>query len=80
MEKELLMVDSSDRASRLLKGKWSQSVRALVVFGFLASLGFGAIAWSGCGGGDQCQACRDDCTKNNIPLPDCNCKAQCPGT
>lgn len=61
-------------------GRW-QWVSQLLVAGLVAALGFGGVlAWSGCGGGDACQACRDDCIKNNIPLPDCNCKGSCPGT
>jgi len=74
------MVEESKGASRLSTSRWPHLVRAAIVIGFLASVGFGAVAYSGCGGGNACQACQDDCRKNNIPLPDCNCKSSCPGT
>ena len=74
------MIEAPNGLSRRYMRRLPLLVRPLIPLVLLASLGFAAVSWSGCGGGNACEACRDDCRKNNIPLPDCNCKGSCPGT
>ena len=57
----------------LMDRRWPRIAAWLVTLACTGALGFSALTSTGCGGGNSCQACRDDCAKNGIPASQCNC-------
>lgn len=52
-------------------GRRLKPLGAVVLIAALSMTGL--MAAGSCGGGDGCQACREDCARNGIPASQCNC-------